>query len=120
MTGKGSRRRTDNELRGAYQVMRRQFRARCVAEGRECFFGDGPIDYTLEHPHPGSFTVHHTVAVASRPDLEMETALWAPAHSICNKAGMAAYDPDGGGVFVAPGEENDGYGIPSEPWMSEN
>jgi hypothetical protein len=111
-----SRRRTDHELRGVYQVMRKQFRQRCIAERAECYFGDGPIDWSLRHPHPGSFTVHHTIAVAARPDLELEPSLWAPAHSICNGAGMAAYDPEGVGAFVVPGSENDGYGIPSEQW----
>jgi hypothetical protein len=111
-----TRRRTDHELRGAYRALRAQFRQRCMAARMECHFGDGPIDYALAHPHPGSFTVHHTVPVAVRPDLEMETSLWAPAHSLCNKVGEAAYDPDGVGAFVVPGSENDGFGIPSEQW----
>jgi hypothetical protein len=101
-----SRRRTDHELRGAYLVLRRQFRARCIAERRECYFGDGPIDWSLPHPHPGSFTVHHTVPVAVRPDLEMEMSLWAPAHSLCNNLGTAGFD----------GSEDDEYGVPSEQW----
>jgi hypothetical protein len=107
-----TRRRTDHELRGAYRVMRAQFRARCIAERAECYFGDGQIEYDLPHPHPGSFTVHHTVAVGARPDLELETSLWAPAHSICNKVGQAAY----AGACVVPGSENDGFGVPSEAW----
>ena len=108
----GARRRTDYELRGAYRSLRAQFRVRCIAERRECYFGDGPIDWSLPHPHPGSFTVHHTVAVGARPDLELEPSLWAPAHSVCNKVGQAAY----AGASVVPGSENDGFGVASEAW----
>jgi hypothetical protein len=107
-----SRRATDHELRGVYRSLRAQFRVRCIAERAECYFGDGPIDYGLKHPNPGSFTVHHTVAVGARPDLELETSLWAPAHSVCNKVGQAAY----AGAYVVPGSENDGFGVASEEW----
>jgi hypothetical protein len=106
---RGSRRRTDGELRGAYRVLRSQFLRRCAAEGAECHFGDGVIDYTLSHGDPRAATVHHTIPVALRPDLEMEVSLWAPAHSLCNKLGTAAF-VDGSPEPV--GE----YGVPSEDW----
>ena len=105
-----ARRRTDHELRGAYRSLRAQFLRRCAVNRVECYFGDGVIDYSLPHGHPGAATVHHTVAVGARPDLEMETSLWAPAHSVCNKVGMAAYDPDGAGAGVLD------TGVPSEDW----
>jgi hypothetical protein len=105
-----STRRTDNELRGAYRTLRDLFRTRCIAERAECHFGDGPIDYTLAHPDPGSFEVHHTVPVAVRPDLELEVSLWAPSHRLCNSLNMAAF-ADG---FEA-GDVPD-TGIPSEDW----
>jgi hypothetical protein len=118
------KRRTDHEFRGLYQSLRKQFRRRCIAERCECFFNDGVIDFSLRHPHPGSFTVHHTEAVALRPDLELEVAFWAPAHAICNKLNQAAYDVDGcvevGDVACPPGYENGGFGVPSQDWMSED
>jgi hypothetical protein len=107
-----TRRATDYELRGTYRSLRAQFLRQCAAAREECWFGDGLIDYALRHPDPGSATVHHTVAVGARPDLELETSLWAPAHSVCNKVGQAAY----GGAGVVPGSENGGYGVPSEDW----
>jgi hypothetical protein len=113
-----TRRATDHELRGAYRSLRAQFLRRCAAERRECWFGDGLIDYGLPHPDPGSPTVHHTVAVGTMTaeqravGRELEMSLWAPAHSVCNKVGQAAY----GGVVEVAGSENGGYGTPSEDW----
>jgi hypothetical protein len=110
------RRRTDGVDRGAYRTLRTLLRQKCIAERAECHFGDGPIEWGLTHPDPGSFTVHHTIAVAARPDLEMEVSLWRPAHLRCNQADMAAYDVDGAGAYVEPGSENDGFGLPFEAW----
>jgi len=85
-----TRRRTDHELRGAYRVLRAQFLQRCAAERKECYFGcPGPLDYSLPHTDSRAATVHHTIPVAVRPELEMETSLWAPAHSLCNRIGQA-------------------------------
>jgi hypothetical protein len=78
----GSRRATDHELRGAYRVLRAQFLRDCAGRRTECWFGDGPIDYGLAHGDSRAPTVHHTIPVALRPDLEMEVSLWAPAHSL--------------------------------------
>jgi hypothetical protein len=106
------RRRTDGADRGAYLALRKQFKRRCIAERRECHFGDGPIDWTLRYPDPGSFSVHHVIAVAADPTLELEVSNWAPCHLLCNQAGMAAYDPDD---VLMPDT-----GWPSEPdWMCE-
>ncbi|HUO40192.1 MAG TPA: hypothetical protein VMU34_21135 [Mycobacterium sp.] len=107
------RRRTDGPDRRAYLVARDKFRSACIAANAYCYFGDGPINYALAHPDPGSFTVHHTVPVAVRPDLELETSLWAPSHALCNKLGTAAYDTDG--RPPAPEDVLD-TGIPSEDW----
>lgn len=116
MADKRRTRATDGQLRGQYRVLRAQFLRRCAAEGVECAFDDGPIDYSLPYTDAGAATVHHTISPVVRPDLELETSLWKPAHSICNKVGMPAYDPDGVGAVVVPGSENGGYGIPSEDW----
>jgi hypothetical protein len=105
----GRVRATDNELRGAYRVLREQFLRRCAAAGAECYFGDGPIDYRLAHGHPAAPTVHHTIPVVTAPHLEMEMSLWRPAHARCNRLGQAAFDLDGG-----VGEDD--YGVPSEQW----
>jgi hypothetical protein len=112
VTKRRSTRRTDNELRGAYRTLRDLFRTRCIAEHAVCFFCSEPIDWGLRHPDPGSFEVHHTMPVATHPELELEVSLWEPSHKLCNSLGQAAYV----GGYVAPGSENDGYGIPSEPW----
>ena len=111
-TGKRrSRRRTDNEWRGVYQTLRDLFRTRCIAERAVCHFWGDPIDWSLCHPDPGSFEMHHTVPVVLRPDLELEVSLWAPSHRLCNSIGEAAYDVDGLGVDDMPDT-----GIPSEDW----
>jgi hypothetical protein len=104
-----TRRATDHELRGAYRVMRVQFRTRCIAERAVCHFCSGPIDWALAHPHPGSFEVHHSVPVAVRPDLELEMSLWRASHRLCNGVGEAAYYPD-------LGDGAPDTGVPSEDW----
>ena len=103
------RRATDHELRGVYLTLREQFRQRCIAERRECWFGDGPIDWSLRHPDPGSFELHHIEPVALRPDLELVPSNFAASHKICNRLNMAAYDPDGVGDVPDTG-------IASEEW----
>jgi hypothetical protein len=108
-------RATDGPLRGAYRVLRSQFLRRCAAERAECFFGDGPIEYDLKHGDPRAPTVHHSIPVVLRPDLEMEISLWRPAHDRCNKLGEAAFG-DGCAAGGMPGWENDGYGVASEDW----
>jgi hypothetical protein len=110
-----SRRRTDNEDRAVYTTLRQLFRTRCVAERAVCFFCSGPIDWTLKHPDPGSFEVHHLEPVALRPDLELEVALWRPSHRLCNSLNMAAYDPDGAGEVGGVPDT----GIPSCPSSGE-
>ncbi|MBV9090789.1 MAG: hypothetical protein JO044_12940 [Mycobacteriaceae bacterium] len=108
-------RRTDGDLRGRYRALRAQFLKRCAVARRECYFGDGAIDYRLPHGSPMAATVHHTVPIAAAggADLEMEVSLWAPSHARCNKLGEAAFSAGGG---VAPGSERDGLGIASEKW----
>ena len=59
-----ARRATDHELRGAYRVLREQFRRRCMAASTPCHFCDLPVDWSLPHPHLGSFEVHQTLPVA--------------------------------------------------------
>lgn len=114
MTGKPrSSRRTDNEDRGAYRALREQFRTRCMAARTPCHFCGNPIDWSLRHPDPGSFEVHHTQAVALYPQYELETSLWACSHKICNSLNQAAYDVDGHG----PEESVLDTGLPSESWM---
>lgn len=114
-TAEPRRRRTDHELRNAYRVLRVQFLRRCAAAGAECHFGDGRIDYSRAHGDPRAATVHHTIPVALRPDLEMATALWAPAHALCNKLGQAAFD----GREAPPDTQEEvvpDTGVPSEVW----
>jgi hypothetical protein len=111
--GESRPRASDGSQRHVYRRLRAQFLQRCAASRQECYFGDGPIDYRISHGDPRAATVHHTIPVAVRPDLEMETSLWAPAHDRCNKLGEAAFGVGGG---VVPGSERDGLGIASEDW----
>ena len=119
-----SRRASDHEMRGAYRRLRAQFLERWAAAREECAFGDGPIDYELRHGDPRAATLHHTVPVVLRPDLEMETSLWKPAHFLCNRLGQAAFAADGAGSDYAAvagepphvGPEPD-TGWPSAAWM---
>jgi hypothetical protein len=108
VTKRRSTRRTDNELRGAYRTLRDLFRTRCIAERAVCFFCSEPIDWSLPHPDPGSFEVHHSVPVVVRPDLELEVSLWRPSHKLCNSVGEAAY--------YREGED----GMPDTGWPSED
>ena len=108
-----SRRASDHEARGAYRSLRAQFLRRWAAERAECFFGDGPLDFSLAHGDERAATVHHTEPVVLRPDLEMETSLWRPAHSLCNRLGQAAFMDGGGSDHVGPEPDT---GWPSEDW----
>jgi hypothetical protein len=105
------RRRTEHELRGRYRALRALFLRQWAAEGAECWFGDGVLDYSLAHGDPRAATVHHTIPVALLPDLELETSLWRPSHALCNKLGQAAF------AEAAPTSEPEpDTGWPSQIW----
>jgi 5-methylcytosine-specific restriction endonuclease McrA len=68
-----------------------------------CWLDGMPIDYSLEYPHPDSFTVDHKKSWIGHPELREDPANLAACHSRCNKSkGQAQAKP--------------GLGILSETW----
>jgi len=62
------------------------------------------IDYSLEYPHPDSFSVdHYPFPLSTHPWLAEDPGNLAPAHLVCNQAAGA------GGPTPSLGET-------SEPW----
>jgi hypothetical protein len=54
------------------------------AEQLPCALCHHPIDYTLKHPHPYSFSVDHIIPRSKAPHLD-ETYGLRPAHLLCNQ-----------------------------------
>ena len=113
------RRRIDGPNRRAYVVLRERFRAQCAAENRPCHICSESINYGLKagtHGDPRAFELDHYEPVVSAPALALEPTNFRASHAVCNRRRAAAGGPDGLGVGVGPGSENDGYGVPSEDW----
>jgi hypothetical protein len=104
---------SDGSLRRTYRNLRRQHMRLWQTEGAECYFGcPGALDFSLPHGDQRAVTVHHTVPVALRPDLEGMTSLWRPSHALCNKLGQAAFME---GEPITELEPEPDTGWPSEP-----
>jgi hypothetical protein len=71
--------------------------------GRPCWLCGRPIDYTLDHPHPDSWSLDHAYTVSARPDLAEDPANYRDSHLSCN-------DQRG------DGEPHIYLGNPSERW----
>ena len=50
-----------------YKDAKRQFRAGCAAQQSDCWLCFRGIDYSLEYPHPESFSVDHAETVTAHP-----------------------------------------------------
>lgn len=89
-----------------YKKLKADFRTASQATNAPCWLPDcgRPIDYTLQSPHPESFSVDHAIPVAERPDLAEDPANFRPAHLDCNKR-RGTGDPNAADL-----------GQPSEQW----
>lgn len=95
----------------AYKSASEKFRKACSqgrrGQGEPCWLCGQDINYHLKFPHPGSFSVDHSIPVNDRPDLILDTTLWKPSHFSCNSA-RGGMDDD----IYGPGA----LGSPSEDW----
>ena len=64
----------------AYRLARRQLKA----TRRPCYHCGQTIDYSLEWPDPGSFSVDHLEPISKRTDLADDPANMAASHLRCN------------------------------------
>lgn len=93
-----------------YKKASEQFRKKCSSfrgGGAPCWLCGQSINYHLRFPHPGSFSVDHSIPVNERPELIMDTTLWKPSHFSCNAARGGMNDD-----LYGPGA----LGTPSEDW----
>lgn len=67
----------------AYLKRTRALRAAVEAQGLPCHLCGQPIDLTLPHTHPLSFTADHITPLATGGHLH---GTLAPAHRTCNSA----------------------------------
>lgn len=66
--------------------LRSQFRRDCELRQLPCGICKQPIDYALQHPHPGSFQADHIQPVRDRPEIFYRLDNLQPAHKACNEA----------------------------------
>lgn len=76
-------------------------------KGAPCWLCGQDVVYALRFPHPGSFSVDHSVPAEERPDLFFDTTLWRASHFSCNSARGGMEDD-----IFGPGA----LGQPSEVW----
>ena len=81
----------------------RRLSAEVRARHDTCWLCGMAIDYTLEYPHPDSFTVDHKKSWIGHPELREDPANLAACHARCNKS-------------KGKGEATLGLGLLSEQW----
>lgn len=93
-----------------YKIIREQFRKACAARrqsdgsyGDPCIHDGEPIDYSLQYPHPMSWSLEHVIPVSDRIELLLDPNNFASAHFVCNS------------VNGNKGIESE-IGVPSEDW----
>lgn len=78
----------------AYKKQRALFREQCAkmphplgirGKGAPCHICNNPIDYSLKHPHPESWSLDHALTVKERMDLIMDWGNWRASHLDCNQ-----------------------------------
>lgn len=102
--------RSSHTYRSAVEKFRKtcsQKRNKDGSRGAACWLCGQDINYSVKFPHPGSFSVDHSIPVNDRPDLIMDTTLWMPSHFSCNSA-RGGMDDD----LYGP----NALGVSSEDW----
>lgn len=69
-----------------YRHLAREVRRIAQGTNAPCVLCKQPIDYTLEHPDPGSFSVEHLQPWSTHPHLREDPSNLAPAHLSCNSS----------------------------------
>jgi len=94
----------------AYKTMREQYRIECMvrrqpdgSKGDPCCRCTERIDYSLQYPHPFSWSLEHIIKVADRPELLLDRNNWSSAHFGCNS-------------MNGPDDHVADTGEPSEDW----
>lgn len=64
----------------------RALRENIKATKPPCYHDGQPIDYTLKHPDPGSFSVDHLKSWRDHPELREDPANLVAAHLRCNQS----------------------------------
>jgi hypothetical protein len=86
---------SDGAGRGKFQRMRRQWLANCAAKKVPCWYCGGELRYELPHGDPLAVVLCHIQPVKTHPELEYDTANWAPACALGNRlSGPCGLDGD--------------------------
>lgn len=76
----------DNSRSGRhYRKVKKQFRDQCEKRGSICWLCGKPIDYTLKHPDPLSFSLDHRFMWHTHPHLRHDPANFEASHLRCNQ-----------------------------------
>ena len=74
-----------------YKTMREQYRIECMvrrqadgSKGDPCCICSEPISYSLQYPHPLSWSLEHLISVKDRPDLLLDKNNYGSSHMLCN------------------------------------
>lgn len=73
----------------------RRLSANLRSQRRACCLCGQPIDYTLEYPDPGSFTVQHILSRSTHPHLAEDPGNLDAAHKRCNEHAGNSNEPPG-------------------------
>lgn len=68
-----------------YRDLKAEFRDECDDQQQPCWLCNRPINYSLEHPHPESFSVDHAKTVKEHPELGDDPLNFRPSHLVCNQ-----------------------------------
>lgn len=74
-----------------YKKLKAEFRAQCARKrwpdgtiGERCWLCGDAIEYTLDYPHPYSWSLDHAITIKENPALAMDPLNFRPSHLDCN------------------------------------
>ena len=68
-----------------YKADKATFREQCRETNAPCWLCGNPINYTLDYPHPESWSLDHEHTVSAHPELAEDPANYRPSHLDCNR-----------------------------------
>lgn len=68
-----------------HKQLKAGFRVECKDRDEECWLCFRRIDYSLEYPHPESFSVDHAMPTSTHPELGNDVNNFRPSHLVCNQ-----------------------------------